>query len=106
MVFGEGDGLAGPAEDTAGITSIGDVILLGSHEDDIGRATGVAGDLLVLRVAALLVEFLGAVLADDELVHELEGVNKGLAVVGGLVGAQVEQLVQELGFHELADLMA
>lgn len=106
MVLREGDGLAGTAEHAARVAGIGYVILLGGHEHYVGSATSMAGDLLVLRVAALFVEFPRARLTDDELIHELEGFDEGLSVVGRLIGSKAGQLIEEFALHELTNLVS
>lgn len=104
MVLGEVDGLARATEHAAGVPSISDNVFVRSHEDDIGSATSMAGNLLILRDSSGLIEFFGAVL--DELIHELEGLNERIPVVLGLVTLEFCEIREELALHKLADLMS
>ena len=81
VVLGKIDGLARAAEHAARVSSIGHDVPVRSHEDDVGSAASVARNLLVLRHSSLLIQLFGALLTDDQLIHELEGLNQRIPVI-------------------------
>ena len=84
VVFRKGDCFSFPAEDGPRVSRVGDVVVGGGDQEDVGRATDTASDVLFLLrcggfgPASNFIESLLPVLALDELINPFEGLVQGL----------------------------
>lgn len=81
MVDRQIDGLSLSAEGTSRVPSVGNDVVSWSDEDHIGGASGRLRNGLAFGDAPAGVEFLGGFLRDNHLIHELEGLIKGIDIV-------------------------
>lgn len=55
MVFAESDGFAVPAEDSPGVSSVGDDVVGRSEEEDVGGAADPSSDEFLFELVGLFV---------------------------------------------------
>lgn len=95
-----------PAQRTARVTRVGDDVVLGGDEHDVGSATRCFGNRLTLRHVAGAVQFLSRLVFAQQFVHQTEGFVQSGRVFAFFVVVKRKQVSGKTLSYELADLVA